>query len=68
MAQAHRGDVDAQALLRELLQADEPKQKLPVIRFDGLLEIVDPPDDQGEGGVREPRRPRPKGPSDASAL
>lgn len=54
MARAHRGDVGAQALLRELVEADEPKRKLPVIRFDGLLEIVDPPDEQGEGGVREP--------------
>ena len=68
MARAHRGDVGAQALLRELVEADEPKRKLPVIRFDGLLEIVDPPDEQGEGGVREPRRPLPKGPSDSSAL
>jgi hypothetical protein len=62
MARAHRGDVDAQALLRELVQG-EPQQKLPE-----LSEIANPPDEPGEGGVRESRRPLPKCPLGSSAL
>jgi hypothetical protein len=60
-ARARGGDVDAQTQLRDLLQ-DEPRVTLPP-----LSELLDPPDDSGDGGVREPRRPLPKGPSGSSA-
>jgi hypothetical protein len=64
-ARAHDGDLDARTRLRELLK-DEPLIRLPALS-DILSDRLDPPDDSGDGGMREPRRPLPKGPSGSTA-
>lgn len=64
MARAHQGDVDAQVLLRELVQGEQEQMvELPMLFkiVDGVIEPPDPPED--ETGVREPRSPRPQAPS-----